>query len=225
MLSVIIVSAGKSTRMNGINKQFLSICDVPVLIRSIKAFDNIADVSEIIVVTNKDNINETQNFINNYFFAKKIIITEGGNTRQASVFNGFKFVSKDCYYIAIHDGARPLISEKVILKLIENVKKYNATTVGVPVKDTIKVVENGFIKDTPDRSSLYITQTPQMFKKDLYAKGVLNAIENKLDFTDDCQLIEAIGVKVFMTDGEYSNIKITTPDDIPLAEKLIKEVL
>ena len=225
MLSVIIVSAGKSTRMKGINKQFLEICSAPVLIRSISAFDNIDGVSEIIVVTNNDNINATNELIKKYYFDKEIKITEGGNTRQQSVLNGYKLVSKKCDYVAIHDGARPLISQKVIRDAIENANKYKATAVGVPVKDTIKFINNGYIESTLNRDRLFKIQTPQKFENALYSKGLQNAVDNNLDFTDDCQLIEAIGEKVFMTIGEYSNIKITTPDDVAIAENYLKDVL
>ena len=224
MLSVIIVSGGKSSRMNGINKQFIELGGVPVIIRSLKAFDNIDEICEIIVVTSKENLDTMEKLVTQYNFNKKIKLTVGGETRQQSVFNGFKLVDEKSEYVAIHDGARPLISKAFIEKLIENVKLYRATTVGVPVKDTIKVVEDGFIKSTPKRDTLFITQTPQMFEKKLYSESVTNAIENELDFTDDCQLVESIGYKVFMTSGDYSNIKITTPEDIKVAENLLKEV-
>ena len=224
MLSVIIVSGGKSSRMNGINKQFIELCGIPVIIRSIKAFDNIDEICEIIVVTSTENLDTMKKLISEYNFNKKIKITVGGETRQQSVFNGFKQVDDKSEYVAIHDGARPLISRNIIEQLIENVKLYRATTVGVPVKDTIKVVQDGFIKSTPKRDTLFITQTPQVFEKKLYTESVEGAIKSGLDFTDDCQLVENIGYKVFMTIGEYSNIKITTPDDIKLAENLLKEV-
>jgi len=224
MLSVIIVSGGKSSRMNGINKQFIELCGIPVIIRSIKAFDNIDEICEIIVVTSTDSLEAMKKLIAKYNFNKKIRITVGGETRQQSVFNGFNLVDEKSEYVAIHDGARPLISRNAIKQLMENVKLYSATTVGVPVKDTIKVVQDGFIKNTPKRDTLFITQTPQIFDKKLYTESVESAIKNGLDFTDDCQLVENIGYKVFMTIGEYSNIKITTPDDIKLAENLLKEV-
>lgn len=221
--SVIIVSAGKSTRMGGINKQFLEINNIPVIVRSIKAFDDIDNVCEIIIVTNKDSMNDLNDTLTKYTFSRPIKITEGGETRQQSVFNGFKLVSDECDFVAIHDGARPLVSKNAILAVFEDAKAHKASTLGVPVKDTIKVVNDGFICDTPDRSTLFITQTPQVFEKNLYKNGVEYALKNSMDFTDDCQLIEAIGTKVFMTVGDYTNIKITTPEDIQLAELFLKK--
>lgn len=217
-VSVIIAASGKSTRMCGIDKKLLSLDGIPVIIRSIMAFDAIEDVSEIIVVTSSESISEIRELIGCYSFKNKILVTEGGSTRQQSVFNGFKKISENCDFIAVHDGARPLVSSKLINSVFADALKYKASTLGVPVKDTIKEIDGGFISGTPERSRLFITQTPQVFEKDLYEKGVENAISNNFDFTDDCQLIEAIGAKVFMTVGEYSNIKITTPEDIKLAE-------
>ena len=148
--------------------------------------------------------------------------TTGGATRQESVINGIRCISKGIQLVAIHDGARPLVKPEHIEKVIKDASVFGGATLGVPVKDTIKTVDGGLIIDTPPRSSLYITQTPQIFKRDLYFEGVDFALEHGLDFTDDCQLVEAIGGKVAMTVGDYTNIKITTPEDIKLAEVLLK---
>jgi len=222
-VSVIIVSAGKSTRMGGVNKQFLVVGKLPVLIRSILAFDALDEVFEIIIVTNSDNFSAVSDLTSKYNFNKNIILTIGGESRQQSVFNGFEKVSVSCDFVAIHDGARPLVTSQSIKNAFENAEKYGASTLGVPVKDTIKTVQDGFICNTLDRNSLFITQTPQVFETKLYQKGFENALEKGLDFTDDCQLIEAIGTKVFMTNGDYSNIKITTPDDVKLANMFLME--
>ena len=125
--------------------------------------------------------------------------------------------------IAVHDGARPLVNPAHIEKTIKDASVFGGTVLGVPVKDTIKIVHDGLIEDTPHRPSLYITQTPQVFKRRLYFEGVDFALEHELDFTDDCQLMEAIGVKVCMTTGDYKNIKITTPEDIKIAQLLLQE--
>lgn len=223
MFSVIIVCAGKSTRMQGINKQFLILEEIPIIIRSAMAFDIIDDVIEIIIVASQDNIEDTEILFSQYKFNKNIKFTVGGNTRQRSVFNGIDNICEGADYIAVHDGARPLISTDIIKNVFENAIKYKASTVGVAVKDTIKIVNKGFIESTPPRDKLYITQTPQAFEKKLYLSAMCNAIKNKAEYTDDCQLIESFGKKVFMTDGKYSNIKITTPEDIDFAKNIIRK--
>ena len=121
------------------------------------------------------------------------------------------------------DGARPLVKPEQIVRTARDAEVFGAAVLGVPVKDTIKVVNDGLITDTPYRPSLYITQTPQIFKRRIYFEAVDFALEHGLDFTDDCQLAEAIGVKVCMTEGGYENIKITTPEDIKIANLLLEE--
>ena len=124
-------------------------------------------------------------------------------------------------YVLIHDGARPLVKPEHIEKTIKDASVFGGAVLGVPVKDTIKQVDDGLICDTPDRSRLYITQTPQIFKKKHYFEGVNFAAEHELDFTDDCQLVEAVGVKINMTLSDYRNIKITTPEDMAIAEAIM----
>lgn len=220
--SVIIVSAGNSSRMNGIDKQFANINGIPVIGRSMLAFEKCESIFEIIVVTRAENIQKIKELAEKLNITKLSCVTEGGSTRQESVFNGIRKVSAQATFVAVHDGARPLVKPKYIEKTIADAKIFNGAVLGVPVKDTIKVVSDGLITDTPPRSSLYITQTPQIFKKSVYHRGMEFALRNHLDFTDDCQLAEAIGVKVCMTTGDYKNIKITTPEDIAIAEAIIK---
>ena len=124
--------------------------------------------------------------------------------------------------VAIHDGARPLVKPEFIETAIKDARVFGGAALGVPVKDTIKLVEDGLIVDTPQRSKLYITQTPQVFKRHVYFEGIDFSLEHDLDFTDDCQLVEALGHKVYMTLSDYTNIKITTPEDIEIAEVLLK---
>lgn len=220
--SAIIVSAGNSTRMGGVNKQFLKLGNSTVIGMSLKAFQDCESVSEIIVVTKLDDISKVESIAKDLNITKLKSVTVGGNTRQESVLNGCKKVSQDTSLITIHDGARPLVLVKDIEKCIANARVYGGSTLGVPVKDTIKVVNDNLITDTPYRPSLYITQTPQTFKKSIYFRGVEFAERNNLDFTDDCQLVEAMGYKIYMTTGNYSNIKITTPEDIHIAEILLE---
>ena len=220
--SAVIVCAGNSTRMGGINKILLPLGNRLVIGVTMQAFQACESISEIIIVARESDIPEIIREAKNAGITKLKECTTGGNTRQESVINGIKKISKDSQLVAVHDGARPLVKPEHIEKAIKDAKVFGGATLGVPVKDTIKVVDDGIITDTPPRKSLYITQTPQIFKRSLYFEGIDFALEHGLDFTDDCQLVEAIGGKVYMTTGDYTNIKITTPEDIKIAETLLK---
>ena len=222
-VSAVIVSAGNSTRMGGINKQFLEIDNIPVVARTISVFNNIETISEIIVVTRENDINDIKNLCKKFDLNKVSNVVAGGETRQLSVFNGVKNTSSQTEYVVIHDGARPLVSEKVILDTLEVAYRCGAAATGVKVKDTVKQVnDNNDIIDTPDRTYLRFIQTPQIFSKSLYLDAV-HTVENSRDFTDDCMLIEAYGRSVRFVDGDYENIKITTPEDISLAINFLKK--
>ena len=219
--SVIIVAAGNSTRMQGTDKQIAEVGGVPVIARSMLAFEKCESVAEIVVVTREDIIEKIKSLAAEYGVSKLKNVVKGGKTRQESVINGLHAVSDSTQMIAVHDGARPLVEPEHIEKTIKDARVFGGAVLGVPVKDTIKVVDGGLIMDTPPRSSLYITQTPQVFKRSLYNRGVEFATRNFLDFTDDCQMAEAVGAKVCMTTGDYRNIKITTPEDIAIAEAIL----
>ena len=219
--SVILVCAGNATRMGGINKILMPLGKSNVVGYSMLAFEQCEDIAEIIVVTKPENFDPIRQTAETIGITKLSQIVEGGDTRQQSVMQGLRVVSKETQYIAIHDGARPLVKPEHIANVIKDARVFGGATLGVPVKDTIKIVDDGLITDTPHRPSLYITQTPQVFRKRLYFEAVDFAMEHELDFTDDCQLVEAIGGKVYMTIGDYSNIKITTPEDREIAEVLL----
>lgn len=222
--SVIIVCAGNSTRMGGVNKILLPLGGRRVIGVTMLAFEKCGSVKEIIIVAREDDIPAIQAEAKEAGITKLAKCTTGGATRQESVINGVKCISKDTKLVAVHDGARPLVKPEHIEKVIKDASVFGGATLGVPVKDTIKTVDGGLIIDTPPRKSLYITQTPQIFKRDLYFEGIDFALDHSLDFTDDCQLVEAIGGKVCMTVGDYTNIKITTPEDIAIAEVLLKQM-
>ncbi len=219
--SAILVCAGNASRMGGINKILMPLGNSNVVGHSMLAFEQCPDIVEIIVVTKLEYFREIQETADRLGITKLTTLTEGGATRQQSVLRGLRKISKESQYIAIHDGARPLVKPAHISKVIRDASVFGGATLGVPVKDTIKVVDDGLITDTPHRPSLYITQTPQVFRKRLYFEAVDFAEEHGLDFTDDCQLVEAIGGKVYMTVGDYTNIKITTPEDRAIAEVLL----
>ncbi|MCM1314283.1 MAG: 2-C-methyl-D-erythritol 4-phosphate cytidylyltransferase [Prevotella sp.] len=220
--SVVIVCAGNSTRMGGVNKILMPLGERLVIGVTMQAFEKCESVSEIIIVARESDIPAIRQEAENAGISKLKTCTTGGETRQKSVINGMKCISENTELIAIHDGARPLVKPEHIEKTIKDASVFGGATLGVPVKDTIKMVDDGLITDTPPRKFLYITQTPQVFKRNLYFEGIDFALEHGLDFTDDCQLIEAIGGKVCMTTGDYTNIKITTPEDIKIAEILLE---
>lgn len=221
--SAVIVCAGNSTRMGGVNKILLPLGERKVIGVTMQAFQSCESISEIIIVAREDDIPAIQAEAEAAGITKLAACTTGGSTRQESVISGIRKISKDSELVAVHDGARPLVKPEHIEKVIKDASVFGGATLGVPVKDTIKTVDGGLIIDTPPRSSLYITQTPQIFKRSLYFEGIDFALEHSLDFTDDCQLVEAIGGKVAMTVGDYTNIKITTPEDIAIAEVLLKQ--
>lgn len=222
-VSVIIACAGKSTRMGGINKLMFSLDGIPVAVRSMLAFEKLDEVKEIVVCARGEELEEYRSLANQYNVTKLKAAVEGGDTRQQSILHAYNEVSRETCYIAVHDGARPLVSPEKIRLCIKDASVFGAAVLGVPVKDTIKVVDEGLVEDTPDRNKLYITQTPQIFRKDLYVKGINFAIRNELDFTDDCQFVEAVGTKVAVTESDYRNIKITTPEDLAIAQALLKQ--
>lgn len=200
------------------SKLLLKINGKTVLERSVNAFLNISDVDEVIVVAREKDIPAFSDILTD----ERVSFLVGGDTRQQSVMNALDVID-DCELIIIHDGARPLIKSEDIENTIRAAKENKAAAVGVFVKDTVKVVDkNGFVVSTPDRSTLFAVQTPQIFDFELYRNAAQNAREKGLDFTDDCQLVESFNQKVKTVVGSYSNIKITTPDDIVLAENLLK---
>lgn len=200
------------------SKLLLKINGKTVLERSVNAFLNISDVDEVIVVAREKDIPAFSDILAD----ERISFVVGGDTRQQSVMNAVDVID-DCELIIIHDGARPLIKSEDIENTIRAAKENKAAAVGVFVKDTVKVVDkNGFVVSTPDRSTLFAVQTPQIFDFELYKNAAQNAREKGLDFTDDCQLVESFNQKVKTVVGSYSNIKITTLDDIELAENLLK---
>lgn len=224
-VSVIIAAAGNSTRYGtGKSKQFLLLEGVPVLIKSVQAFEQIDDVEEIIITARKQDFDVIEAFLEQYDIQKVKCVVEGGATRQDSIWAAVKKVSEKADLIAVHDGARPLVSRETINGVIEKAVQEGAAACAVPVKDTIKIIDpSGKIVTTPDRASLRAVQTPQVFDFALYKKAIEKAVSEGKQYTDDCQLIESIGHPVYLTEGDYENIKITTPDDLLVAEKFLSE--
>lgn len=225
MNSVIIVSAGKGSRMKAdINKQFLKIGNKEVIAHTINKFYNDENIDEIILVIREDEKEFFKTNIIDKYGYENIKIVFGGKERQDSVYNGLKAVEKNCEIVLIHDGARPFVNKEIIKKSIEYAKEYNCAIVGVPVKDTIKIVnESGEVCDTPNRNLLWSIQTPQAFEYPLIMKAHEKAKNDKYYGTDDSMLVEYLGYNVKVVEGSYNNIKITTPEDLKIAEEILKE--
>lgn len=221
-IATIIVAAGSSSRMGtGKPKIFERIGGVPVLARTLAAMDNASSINSIVIVCRDEDKSEIEQLAKNV--KKDVKLEIGGNTRQQSVLNGIKqAVGAD--FFAIHDAARPLVSPEQIDKVCKDAIKHKAATLAVKVKDTIKLSDNnGFISETPERSKLVAVQTPQVFESGLYLRAFEHAKIHGLDFTDDCQLVEAIDEKVYLTEGSYENIKITTQEDLLIADAFVGE--
>lgn len=221
--AAILVAAGSSARMKsgGASKTMMEIGGEPVLSRTLRAFENTACISKIVIVARACDFDAIQKA--STFVTKPLTITEGGKERQDSVSNGAALCG-DAEYIAVHDAARPFITPEEIETVCADAEKYGAATLAVPVKDTIKVAAaDGTVCATPERSTLRAIQTPQVFRLSLYKEALCLAKNAGKQYTDDCQLIEAAGGKVYLTPGDYKNIKITTPEDLLVAEAFAAE--
>lgn len=217
--AVIIVAAGSASRMQGINKIFLPILKVPVIVRTVRAFET-AGFNNIIVVTKAEDILKMQNLFNEYNVCSVTDIVEGGNTRGESVINGIKQI-KNKKYLLIHDGARPLVKPNIILKVREALNTNIAAVAATRVTDTIKKIdEKGNIISTVNRDELLSVQTPQGFLLESF-QNALKGVDITT-VTDDCAVMENAGISIFPIIDDKENIKITTKEDIFLAEVILK---
>ena len=216
---VIVVAAGASSRMKGTNKQLAEIGGVPVIIKTLQKFENNKSISNIILVTRDEDIFTIQMLCEKYMITKLSDIVCGGKNRQESVLKGFARLPENATKVLIHDGARPFVSDAVIDSVIDGLNNYSAVTCGVKVKDTIKrVSDNGVVEETLNRESLMAIQTPQGVAVCEYLKAAENV--DISTFTDDTSIMEAAGHKVLIVEGDYKNIKITTKEDLILANAL-----
>ncbi len=214
----VILGAGNGTRMEmNKSKMLLEIGGKTVIERSVEAFADMPEIDEVIVVCRACDMEVFADLITD----ENVTFVIGGSTRQQSVANAVETIDQ-CDYIIIHDGARPLVTQKAIINTLDKAQMCGAAATGVTVKDTIKIVDNDFaIAGTPNRNNLVSIQTPQIFDFNLYKKALQKAQADNMDYTDDCQLVEKLGAKVFAVSGDYDNIKITTKSDIPLAENIL----
>lgn len=221
-IPAIIVAAGSSSRMKGINKQFMPILGVPVIARTLMAFESCNKISKIIVVTSQDSILDMQLVCEKYMISKACDIIEGGKNRHQSVMKGINQLGIDDTKVLIHDGARPFVNTETISNVVDALQHFDAAICVSKINDTVKkVLDNGTVMSTIDRSMLYAAQTPQGVDVNKYKKAC-DTVENVDDLTDDASVMEAAGYSVKAVISSSKNIKITTPDDIAVAEALVK---
>lgn len=223
----VVLCAGRGTRMNSeVQKQYLLIKGKPVVYYSLIAFEKCPFIDEIVLVTGKEEIEYCRHEIIEKYNLKKVkSIVAGGKERYHSVFEGLKAIGC-CDYVYIHDGARPFIDQELLQRACDSVSIHKACVVGMPVKDTIKISgQDGFADHTPDRSKLWMVQTPQVFQYSLVYQAYDKIMKYPgIQVTDDAMVVEQMGhAKIKLVEGSYKNIKITTPEDLEIAEIFAKD--
>ena len=219
--SAVIVAAGSSQRM-GSDKIMMKLGAMPVLARTVLAFENNEYIDEIIIVTKTEKLEEIADLCYKNGLHKVKHVVSGGATRMESALAGVSAARHGAAYIAIHDGARPLVSQELIERTILAAQKYRAAAPAIPSTDTLKAVDaKGFVVGTVDRESIRRVQTPQVFEADLIKGALTKAVKDGLTLTDDCSAMDRMGVKTILVEGDPTNIKITTPDDLVTAEAIV----
>lgn len=217
----VIVAGGSASRMGGIDKVMADLGGEPMIRRTVRAFEQCDAVSEIVVVTRADLIGKIMGLCKD--FSKVTAVVAGGDTRGKSVHNGLNALSQKVKLVAVHDGARPLVSWQVIDRTIRAADAYGASAPAIPVKDTVKVVSGGIVTQTPDRATLRAVQTPQVFDFDLLRAAYAKLETDGVEVTDDCAAVERMGMSVKIVEGDERNLKVTTPMDLRLAKMLLEE--
>ena len=218
----VIVAAGTASRMGGIDKVMAELDGEPMILRTVRTFQNCDAIKEIVVVTREDLILPIMRLCAGFTKLQAVIC--GGATRPESVQLGLNAMSNKVKLVAVQDGARPLVTEAVIDRAVRAAHTYGAAAPAIPVKDTIKVVSGGIVKDTPDRGSLQAVQTPQVFDFDLLRGALKKAEADGAAITDDCSAVERLGMSVKMVEGDECNIKVTTPMDLKIAKLMLEEM-
>ena len=218
--SAVVPAAGSSTRM-GKDKLLLPLGEQPVLLHTLRALDACPYITEIVVVTREELIVPIGQLCRDAALDKVRKVIVGGATRSHSVLAGLGELSPDAELAAIHDGARPLVSQAVLEAVIRRASECGAAAPAVPVKDTVKRARDGLVTATLDRAELRAVQTPQVFQVDLIKTALQKALEDGAELTDDCTAVERLGIGVALTEGDYCNLKLTTPEDLAVAEALL----
>lgn len=219
----VIVAAGSASRMGGIDKVMAPLGDAPMIAKTVAAFQGCDAIREIVVVTREDLIIPVMHLCRD--MPKVQAVVAGGKDRPASVNAGLNALSSKVKLAAIHDGARPLVTWQLIDRVVRAANSYGAAAPAVPVKDTVKIVQGGVVKETPERKTLYAVQTPQVFDIHLLRGALKRALEDEAQITDDCSAVERLGMSVKIVEGDERNLKVTTPMDLRIAEMLMEDGL
>jgi 2-C-methyl-D-erythritol 4-phosphate cytidylyltransferase len=217
----VIVAAGNASRMGGIDKVMAPLDGEPVIVRTVRQFQNCDAIREIVVVTRPDLIVPISDLCHGFDKVKAVVV--GGDSRDASVIMGMNTLSPKCKLVAVQDGARPFADWQLIDRVVRAANSYGAAAPAIPVKDTVKVVKGGIVKETPERATLKAVQTPQVFDFSLLRGALKKARQDGIAITDDCSAVEHMGMSVKIVDGDERNIKITTPMDLKIAEMILEE--
>lgn len=220
--SAVVVAAGSARRMGGIDKVLAPLGELPVIVHTLYALQDCPDIQEVVVVTREDLLVGIGRLCREYDLNKVTKVVVGGEERIHSVQAGLREVRPDADLIAIHDGARPLVSQHVLTQVVARAAATGAAAPALPVTDTIKRAEKGLIQETVDRSALWAVQTPQVFEYSLIRTALEKAVADGEALTDDCAAVERLGMKVSLTEGSRENIKITTPFDLLLGEAILE---
>lgn len=218
----VIVAAGNASRMGGIDKVMASVGAEPMIVRTVRAFQNCDAIREIVIVTRQDLVVPVMDMCHQFDKVQTVMV--GGSSRQESVEIGLGALSKAVKLVAVQDGARPLITWQVIDRTVRAANTYGAAAPAIPVKDTIKVARGGMVESTPDRSTLWAVQTPQVFDVDLLKVALSKARKDNAEVTDDCSAVERLNMTVKLVEGDERNIKVTTPMDLQIAQLLLEEM-
>lgn len=226
-IGIVIPAAGQGKRMGAAcNKLFLTLAGRPILVHTLALFEASSQVEEIVVVASQGDLTSIQALIQEYQFKKVSQVTLGGKERQESVYAGVKALNPAIQRVAVHDGARPLLTLEELNRFFTESEEYSAAIMAIPLKDTIKRVdEKGLVLETPPRESLRAVQTPQIFERELLETAHRQCAAEGFLGTDDASLIERLRKPVQILDGTLENIKITTPEDLWLAESILKKRL
>ncbi|MGQ9603419.1 MAG: 2-C-methyl-D-erythritol 4-phosphate cytidylyltransferase [bacterium] len=225
MVAAVIVGAGEGSRMGGnTRKQFTKIDGKPIFAFTIEVFESTTEIDHIVAVVPSDLVEwMKREVVKAYGFKKIHAVVGGGETRQESVLRGLEAVKPGTEFVIVHDAVRPLVNPTLVERVLDAAHKTGAAITAVPARDTVKQVESGQVVGTLDRRLLWLSQTPQCFRYDLLLSAHRGAASEKLNFTDDASLVEHYGTKVTVAVGSYANLKITSPEDLPLFEYFLKQ--